>query len=170
MRYNDIFVDIANGPGVRVSVFFQGCSKHCKGCFNELTWDFCSGKELTEEVRKDVLTASSKDEISGLSILGGEPLEQPIDELISLLTEFKELNPHKTIWMWTGFTYEELMTHEMMELKKTEVLFDLVDVLIDGSFVEELKNPSLVYMGSDNQRIIDLKATKNNNTLTLLNI
>ncbi len=151
MRYNKIRkMDISNGPGVRVSVFMQGCAFHCKNCFNPETHDFNGGKEFTEETIKHILSLCENENIVGLSILGGEPMHpKNIEGTTKLAKAFKEKFPDKTIWCWTGFLYDK-------DLKDKEVL-QYIDVLVDGQYVEELHDPKLEWRGSSNQRVIDIK-------------
>lgn len=153
MRYNKIRqMDISNGPGVRVSIFMQGCTFKCKECFNPETHDFKGGKELTDEVIEHLLDICGKDHIEGLSILGGEPLHpKNVAGTTRVAKAFKEKYPNKTIWIWSGFTYEDY-------LKDLNVL-NYVDVIVDGQFVDELRNPNLRWKGSSNQRVIDIKKT-----------
>ena len=154
MRYNKIRkMDIANGPGIRVSVFFQGCAFHCKNCFNPETWDFDGGKEFKEEQIEEIIKLCKEDYIVGLSILGGEPMHpKNITNTTKLAKRFKEVYPHKNIWAWSGFLYDR-------DLQDKEVL-DYIDVLVDGQFVDELRNPNLKWRGSSNQRVIDVKKSK----------
>ena len=149
-RYNKIRkMDISNGPGVRVSIFFQGCAFHCKNCFNPETWDFALGEEFGEEQINKILELAKGDHISGLSILGGEPMHPKNIEATTLLAKrFRETYPNKTIWAWSGFLFDE-------NLKDKEVL-NYLDVLVDGQFVDELRNPNLKWRGSSNQRVIDV--------------
>ena len=146
--------DIANGPGVRVSLFVSGCRHRCKNCFNKEAWDFFYGKPFTENTEREILTALSADYITGLSLLGGEPFEP---ENKSVLAEFlkkvKEKFHEKTIWCYTGFEFEKLNDPESMEMLK------YIDVLVDGRFIEEKKSPALIFRGSSNQRIIDVQKT-----------
>ena len=150
MRYNKIRkMDISNGPGVRVSIFMQGCPFHCKDCFNPETHDFRGGKEFNKETIERVLELCEKDYIKGLSILGGEPMHpKNIDGTKELAKEFKNKYPDKTIWIWTGFLFEDL--------KDAEAL-NYIDFLVDGQFKDELYDPTLEFRGSSNQRIIDVK-------------
>lgn len=150
MRYNKIRkIDISNGPGVRVSIFFQGCSFHCKGCFNEETWDFKGGKEFTDDTIKEVLDLCDKDQVKGLSILGGEPMNpKNIDGTTKLAKAFKERFSDKTIWMWSGYTFEDY-------LSKQDVM-KYIDVVVDGQFEIDKKDPRLHFKGSSNQRVIDV--------------
>lgn len=146
--------DIANGPGVRVSLFVSGCRHGCKNCFNKEAWDFSYGKPFTENTEQEILTALSADYITGLSLLGGEPFE-PENRLVlaEFLKKVKEKSPEKTIWCYTGFEFEKLNDPESMEMLKC------IDVLVDGRFIEEKKSPALIFRGSANQRIIDVKKT-----------
>ena len=152
MRYNKIRkMDISNGPGVRVSIFLQGCSFHCKNCFNPETWDFDKGEEFTDQVIDEIIKISSDSYIKGLSILGGEPMHpNNIDGTIKLAKRFKKAYPYKTIWSWTGFLIDNIVNKEVL---------NYIDVLVDGQFMDELRNPKLKYCGSSNQRVIDVKKT-----------
>ena len=160
MRYNLIRkMDISNGPGVRVSIFMQGCHFHCKNCFNSETWDFEGGKEFTDDTVNKVLDLSNKDHIVGLSILGGEPMHPVnIEGTTKLAKAFKEKYPNKDIWVWSGFRYEDL---------KGKDVFKYIDVLVDGQYVDELHDPTLKWRGSSNQRVIDIKETLKNNEIVL---
>ena len=160
MRYNLIRkMDIADGPGVRVSIFMQGCQFHCKNCFNPETWDFNGGKEFNDEVIEKVLQLCKKDHIKGLSILGGEPMN-PVNRegTTKLAKKFKENFPDKNLWMWTGFKYEDL---------KDEEVFKYVDVLVDGQYKDELHDPTLKWKGSANQRVIDVKKSRECDNIVL---
>ncbi len=160
MRYNKIRkMDISNGPGVRVSVFMQGCAFHCKNCFNPETWDFKQGKEFTDEIIDKVLELASKDFIVGLSILGGEPMHpNNIEGTTKLAKLFKEKYPNKTIWCWSGFLFDR-------DLKDKEVM-KYIDVLVDGQYQDELHDFRLKWCGSSNQRVIDVqKSLKENKTV-----
>ena len=150
MRYNVIReMDISNGPGVRVSVFMQGCEFHCKNCFNPETWNFEAGKDFTEGTIDEVLKLCNEDYIKGLSILGGEPMHpKNIEGTTKLAKAFKEKYPDKNLWVWSGFKFDEY-------LKDKEVM-KYVDVLVDGRYVDEMHNPSLKWRGSTNQRVIDV--------------
>ena len=151
--YNKIRkMDISNGPGVRVSVFFQGCPFHCEGCFNPETWDYDTGKEFTDETIKEILDLCEPDYIEGLSLLGGEPIfGRNIEGSTKLAKAFKERFPNKTLWSWSGSTYEKLKDLE---------IFDYLDVLVDGQFILKERNPKLIYCGSNNQRTVDIKKTR----------
>ena len=156
MRYNLIRkMDISNGPGVRVSIFMQGCSFHCKNCFNQETWDFEGGQEFTEDTINKVLELSNKPEVKGLSILGGEPMHPTnIEGTTKLAKAFKEKYPEKSIWAWTGFQYEDI---------KDKDVFNYIDVLVDGQYKDELHDPTLKWRGSSNQRVINIKESKKQN-------
>ncbi|MDY3948485.1 MAG: anaerobic ribonucleoside-triphosphate reductase activating protein [Bacilli bacterium] len=150
MRYNKIRkMDISNGPGIRVSIFMQGCSFHCKDCFNSETWDFKAGKEFNDEVINKVLDLASLPHIVGLSILGGEPIHPNNREgTIKLAKAFKKRYPNKDIWVWSGYLFDELKDIEGLSY---------IDTLVDGRFVLEQANPTLKFRGSSNQRVIDVK-------------
>lgn len=154
MKYADIYpFDISNGPGIRVSLFVQGCEKHCKGCFNPETWDFEGGNEFIVEERTTILKLCEPDYISGLSILGGEPLHpNNIQTITDLCVKFKSKYPNKTIWIWTGYTMEELEEIYIMD-SSYSIIKSLADVIIDGPFVEAEKDLTLKWRGSRNQRI-----------------
>ena len=144
--------DIANGPGVRVSLFVSGCRHHCKNCFNREAWDFDFGKPFTKQTEEEILAELNKDYIKGLSLLGGEPFEpENRAALTQLLKRVREKYPEKTVWCYTGFEFEKLSDQTAREM------LSLIDVLVDGKFVEELKSPDLIFRGSSNQRIIDVK-------------
>ena len=161
MRYNLIRkMDISNGPGVRVSVFMQGCSFHCKNCFNSETWDFDGGKEFNDETIEKILNLCGQNYVEGLSILGGEPMHPTnIEGTTKLAKAFKEKYPNKSIWVWSGFLYDR-------DLKDKEVL-KYIDVLVDGQYVDELHDPTLKWRGSSNQRVIDVKKTLQNKDIVL---
>ena len=143
--------DIANGPGVRVSLFVSGCRNHCKGCFQPETWSFNYGQEYDGvNTVNEIIEALSPEYISGLSILGGDPIEREnISEVVTLCYLVKRLYPDKTIWLYTGYNYEDIA--EMYPN-----ILEVIDVMVDGPFIEDLKDISLVFRGSSNQRIIDV--------------
>jgi len=152
--------DIANGEGVRVTLFVSGCTHHCKGCFNPDQWDFNYGKPFTRETEDEILKDLEPDFISGLSILGGEPMEPSNQRvLVPFLRRFKEkFGDTKTIWVYTGCILEkDLQVESKWRTDATDEFLSLVDVLVDGPFVEELKDISLQFRGSSNQRILRLK-------------
>lgn len=162
MRYNKIRkMDISNGPGVRVSVFMQGCTFNCKNCFNPETHDFRDGKEFTDETINKILELCDKDYIVGLSILGGEPMHpKNIEGTTKLAKAFKERYPNKTIWSWTGFLFDR-------DLKDKEVM-QYIDVLVDGQYKDELHDFRLKWCGSSNQRVIDVKQSLDKKDVVLL--
>ena len=161
MRYNLIRkMDISDGPGVRVSIFMQGCSFHCKNCFNPETWDFEGGNEFTDETINEVIELGKPDHIKGLSILVGEPMHpNNIEGTTRLAKAFKEKYPDKTIWSWTGFLFDK-------DLKDKEVL-KYIDVLVDGQYKDELHDPTLKWRGSSNQRVIDVQKSLENGEVVL---
>ena len=162
MKYNKIRkMDISNGPGVRVSIFMQGCAFHCENCFNKETWDFNGGTDFTEETIKKVLDLCDKDYIVGLSILGGEPMHpNNIDGTTALAKAYKEKFPNKNLWVWSGYLFDK-------DLKDKEVL-KYIDVLVDGQFINNLHNPTLKWKGSANQRVIDVQKSLKNNKICII--
>ena len=150
MRYNKIRkMDISNGPGIRVSVFFQGCSFHCKNCFNPETWSFDTGEEFNDETINHILDLCNNSHITGLSLSGGEPMHPTnIEGSTKLAKLFKEKYPLKTIWSWSGFLFEDLKDKEIMKY---------IDILVDGQYIDELHDPTLDWRGSSNQRVIDVQ-------------
>ena len=153
--------DIANGIGVRVTLFVSGCTHFCKGCFNSEAWDFNYGQPFTTEVEEELLEALAPSWIDGLTLLGGEPMEpQNQRALLPFLKRIKEMYPQKTIWCFSGYTLEdELLKDSRARCEVTDEMLSLIDVLVDGESVEELKDISLRFKGSSNQRLIDLKPT-----------
>lgn len=148
--------DIANGPGVRVSLFVSGCTHHCKGCFNEMTWDFEYGRPFTKEDEERILDMLEPDYIAGLTLLGGEPLEHVNQQgLLPLLREIKKRFPEKSIWCYTGYTFEkDVLDTFCNQFRETREFLNYLDVLVDGEFQLDKKNISLRFKGSENQRII----------------
>lgn len=170
MYYGEIKnCDIANGEGVRVTLFVSGCTNHCKNCFQPQTWDFCYGQPFTAETEQTLLSMLAPSYINGLTLLGGEPFEPENQRaLLSFLKRVRAALPQKTIWSFTGFTWEELHTdgsHPRCEV--TDELLSLLDVLVDGRYEEELHDISLRFRGSRNQRIIDVPKTLACGTITL---
>ncbi len=155
--------DVANGPGVRVSLFVSGCTHACKGCFNREAWDFNYGEPFTAETEEVILEALSHDYIRGFSVLGGEPMEPSNRGIVlELLRKVREAYPEKSIWCYTGYDYEEDLLQWIAEGDETVgELLELTDVLVDGEFMEEKRDLRLAFRGSGNQRLIDMKATKN---------
>ena len=153
--------DVADGPGCRVSLFVSGCRNHCPGCFNQETWDFCFGREYTVETEKTILQALAPDYIQGLSLLGGDPFEPENQrDLLPLLRRVKTAFPKKDIWAYTGYTLEKLQNAEgHPRCEVTDEMLSMIDILVDGPFVEARKNIGLRFRGSENQRIIDLPNT-----------
>ena len=151
--------DIADGPGVRVSLFVSGCRHHCKGCFNPETWDFKYGQPYTRETEDEVLRLLEPEYIQGFSLLGGEPFEPENQGVLTgLLRRIKEQYPTKDVWCYTGYLYDaDLVKGGKVHTEVTEEMLSYIDVLVDGEFVEELKDVTLVFKGSSNQRIIELK-------------
>lgn len=161
MRYSQIrSMDVADGPGIRVSLFVQGCHFHCPECFNESTWDFNCGKDFTQKEFDRLMELSGKSHVAGLSVLGGEPLTpENIDAVITICKKFKELYPNKNIWLWSGYLFENVINKD---------IFKYIDVMVDGQFKLELKNLSLKYCGSENQRVINVPESLKSNTVVLL--
>ena len=160
MHYAEIKnFDIANGFGVRVSLFVSGCPHHCKGCFNEETWSFEFGQPFTAETEKQILKLLEPSYISGLTVLGGEPMEYMNQEaLLPFLEKVKERFPEKTIWCFTGYVFEKDILNRMLpKWKYTKKMLEQIDYLVDGPFVEAKKDITLRFRGSSNQRIIDVK-------------
>jgi anaerobic ribonucleoside-triphosphate reductase activating protein len=160
MNYADIKnYDIANGPGVRVSIFVSGCTHHCKGCFNKEAWDFNYGNIFDENRENEVLKALEPHYIKGLSLLGGEPFEpQNQKGLIPVLKKAKEKYPEKKVWAYSGYLFDKDIVDNMSKkYDQTNEMLKYVDFIVDGEFKEELKNPTLRFKGSSNQRIIDVQ-------------
>ncbi len=160
--------DIANGEGVRVTLFVSGCTNRCEGCFQPETWDFTYGKPFTAETEQEIISMLAPDYINGLTLLGGEPFE-PANQraLVGFVKRVKEIYPNKNIWAFSGFTLEQLLSqspHPRIEV--TDELLSYIDVLVDGKFMLEKKNIRLRFRGSENQRIIDLpKSLKSKNVV-----
>ncbi len=162
--------DIANGPGVRVSLFVSGCRHKCKNCFNSEAWDFDYGFPFTEDTVNKIITALDKNYIEGFSLLGGEPFEPENQAgIYELLKVIKEKYPQKTVWCYTGFLFDKQLLAGTVGNKDLVLkCLELIDVLVDGKFVEELKSPSLLFRGSSNQRIIDVKKSLSQNEVIWL--
>lgn len=160
MNYADIKkIDVANDEGVRVSVFVSGCNHHCKGCFNQCAWDFNYGKEFSEKEEQQIIEYMNHDYISGLSLLGGEPLEPKNQEgLLPLVKKVKEKFPDKNIWCYTGFDFEKDVVGKMAKNNETtRELLKYIDIIVDGKFEEDKKDLKLQFRGSSNQKIVDVK-------------
>lgn len=153
--------DVADGTGVRVTLFVSGCTNHCPGCFQPETWDFQYGQLYTEDTQREILAALEPDFIQGLTLLGGEPMEMENQAvLVGLLKEVKERFPGKDIWCYTGFDYEQdLKPGGRRYCQVTDEILGMVDILVDGKFIKERRNLMLNFRGSENQRIIDMPAT-----------
>lgn len=164
--------DIANGTGVRVTLFVSGCTNKCEGCFNPDTWDFCHGREFTRQTEEEIFSLLDHDYITGLTLLGGEPFEPENQRALApFIREFKERFPEKNLWVFTGFYYDnELLvdgSHPRCEV--TDEILSYIDVLVDGRFILSKKDISLVYRGSSNQRIIDMIKTREKGEVVLWN-
>lgn len=161
--------DIANGVGVRVSLFVSGCTHHCKNCFNKETWDFDYGEVYTKETENLILEYLSPQFVNGLSLLGGEPFEPTNQkELVSLLRKVKEKYPQKDVWCYTGYLFDkELLSDSRARCEYTDEMLSYIDVLVDGRFVEEKKDITLQFRGSSNQRVIDVKKSLSQNGVIL---
>lgn len=164
MRYTEIkTIDVANGPGIRVSLWVQGCSHHCKGCFNAETWDFNGGKQFTQKEIDYIKELLSDDVVQKhFSILGGDPLE-PVNHymLENLLIQLKEKYPHLNIWLWTGYNWEQIKHLNFLKY---------IDVIVDGEFIEKKKDLRLKFKGSSNQRTINVKESLKNNDVVLMDL
>ena len=157
MNYAEIkYCDVANGPGVRTSLFVSGCSHQCPGCFNEIAWDFNYGKPFTQDTIDSIIESLKPDYIQGLTLLGGEPFEYSNQKgLLPLVRQVRKVLPQKDIWCFTGFLFDKDIIENMCKKwKETNELLSYIDVLVDGRFVEELKNLNLKFKGSENQRTI----------------
>lgn len=184
MKYGMIkYYDISNGQGVRTSLYVSGCRRHCKECFNACTWSFDYGNEFSDEVKEEILKSLDSPYIEGLTVLGGEPFEvENQRELVSFLKTVKEKYPDKTIWAFSGNTFEEILfgkdggelaphlpeNHAHCEV--TEEMLSYIDVLVDGPFINELKDITLKFRGSRNQRILDMKRSLSERKPIHLNI
>lgn len=162
MYYSVIkFPDVANGPGVRVTLFVSGCRNHCKGCFQPETWDFRYGTVFDEKAMQDILDKVSLPYVQGLTLLGGDPFEEENQKgLLPVVKRVKEAYPEKDIWAYTGYLLTDLQSGGRKHTADTDELLSHIDVLVDGPFIEEQKNLSLRFCGSSNQRIINLNKTK----------
>ena len=169
MNYGNIKeYDIANGEGVRISLFVSGCRHHCKGCFNAETWDFNFGQPYTKEVEDRIIELMKPMYVQGFSLLGGEPFEPENQrELVKLLRRIKKELPQKTVWSFSGFTYEELTGDSRAVCEVTNEMLSMLDVLVDGEFVEAKRNISLRFRGSENQRLIDMNKTRKEGKIVL---
>ena len=171
MNYANIkYFDIANGEGVRTSLFVSGCRRHCKGCFNAVTWDFLFGKPFTKEVEDKIIESLKNENVAGLTLLGGDPFEPENQRvLINLLRRFKSECPGKNIWAYSGYTFDEdMIPGGQVYTEVTDEMLSYIDVLVDGRFELALKDISLRFRGSSNQRIIDVqKSLKEGKTIII---
>lgn len=167
MNYSTIkYCDIANGPGVRTSLFVSGCRRHCKNCFNSVAWDFQYGDPFTEKVQEMLIESMRPVYIDGLTVLGGEPFEPENQRgLLPFIRKVRKELPEKNIWMFSGNTLEEIREGSA-HCEVTDELLELIDVLVDGPFVQELYDISLQFRGSKNQRLIDMKKTRETGEIT----
>lgn len=163
--------DVANGPGVRVSIFVSGCTHRCNGCFNEIAWDFNYGKPFTDETIDTIMEYLSFPSYAGMTFLGGEPLEHSNQiGLLPLARRFKQLYPDKTLWCYTGYLFDkDIMERMYIDWNETRELMSYIDVLVDGKFVEDLKNLTLKFRGSSNQRIIMVQESIKTGKIVLWN-
>ena len=163
------FNDIANGEGIRTSLFVSGCTHHCKNCFNKIAWDFNYGNEFTTEVEDKILLSLAPYYINGLTLLGGEPMEPANQKgLLPLVKRVKQKYPNKTIWCYTGYLFdEELLKPSRAHCSYTKELLSYIDILVDGKFIEELKDVTLRFKGSSNQRVIDVQKSLKANQVIL---
>lgn len=164
MNYSDIkYYDIANGDGVRTSLFVSGCTNHCKGCFNPQTWDFNYGKPFTEETIEEIIESLRPSYIRGLSVLGGDPFHpRNQSSVLELVKRVSNELPNKDIWVWTGYRLEDELVGGIANTEVTYELLSYIDVLVEGRFVESLKDSTLKWRGSSNQRILYPKKLLNN--------
>lgn len=162
-------LDVANGPGLRVTLFVSGCTHHCKGCFNKETWDFHYGDPFTEAVEEEILTELRRPQVAGLTLLGGEPLERVNQQgLLPLLRRVKAEFPEKPLWCFTGYDFEKDVAGRMLaEWEETQEFLSYVDILVDGEFVEEKKDLNLRFKGSSNQRTIRVQESLKEGRLIL---
>ncbi len=170
MYYGDIKnCDVANGAGVRVTLFVSGCTNRCEGCFQPQTWDFCYGKPFTEETEDKIIEMLAPSYIKGLTLLGGEPFEPENQRaLLPFVKRVREIYPDKNIWAFTGFTLEQLFENEPHpRCEATDGLLGLIDVLVDGRFEKDKKNLMLKFRGSENQRLIDMNKTRETGKITI---
>lgn len=160
--------DIANGVGVRTVLFVSGCTHHCKGCFQPETWNFDYGEKYTKETEDEIIESLKPDYVDGITLLGGEPFEPENQrELVKLLRRIKKELPKKTVWSFSGYTYEELTGDSRAVCEVTNEMLSMLDVLVDGEFIEAKRNISLRFRGSENQRLIDMNKTRKEGKIVL---
>ncbi|MCI9407490.1 MAG: anaerobic ribonucleoside-triphosphate reductase activating protein [Clostridia bacterium] len=172
MNYATIkWYDVSNGPGVRVSLYVSGCRNHCKNCFNPETWDFCYGEPFTREVEDKIINALAPEYIKGFTLLGGDPFEpENAEALVPFMERLRKKYPEKSVWCFTGYDYEaDLLTGKKGDIDTNIRLLSTLDVLVDGKFVEELKDLNLLFRGSSNQRIILVRPSLEKDEVVLWN-
>ena len=172
MNYATIkWYDVSNGPGVRVSLYVSGCRNHCKNCFNPETWDFCYGEPFIREVEDKILNALAPEYIKGFTLLGGDPFEpENAEALVPFMERLRKKYPEKSVWCFTGYDYEaDLLTGKKGDIDTNIRLLSTLDVLVDGKFVEELKDLNLLFRGSSNQRIILVRPSLEKDEVVLWN-
>ena len=170
MNYANIkYNDIANGEGIRTSLFVSGCTHHCKNCFNRETWDFNYGKVFDDEIQNKIINSLKPDHINGLTLLGGEPMEPANQKgLLDFVKKVKSTYPNKTIWCYSGYLFDtQLLQESRARCPWTDELLSYIDILVDGPFVEELKDITLRFKGSSNQRVIDVQKSLASNQVVL---
>lgn len=169
MNYADIKqYDVANGPGIRVSLFVSGCTHHCKNCFNEETWDFNYGEPFTDVQENQIIDYLAPDYVNGFTLLGGDPMEPSnMEALLPMLNKIKKTYPDKSIWCFTGYLYEYIMGEMSKEYPYTKKFMSYIEILVDGPFIEEKKNLSLRFKGSENQRTIRVQDSIKQNKIIL---
>ena len=169
MNYGEIkHCDIANGTGVRTSLFVSGCRNRCEDCFNAATWNFDYGKPFTKEVEDEIIESLKPSYIKGLSVLGGEPFEPENQKtVLNLIRRVKSETENKTVWIYSGFTYEQLLSGSRAALEEAKEILAAADILVDGRYDKKLRNISLAFRGSENQRIIDLQKTAKQGEIVL---
>lgn len=172
MNYATIkWYDVSNGPGVRVSLYVSGCRNHCKNCFNPETWDFCYGEPFTREVEDKIINALAPEYIKGFTLLGGDPFEpENAEALVPFMERLRKKYPEKSVWCFMGYDYEaDLLTGKKGDIDTNIRLLSTLDVLVDGKFVEELKDLNLLFRGSSNQRIILVRPSLEKDEVVLWN-
>lgn len=172
MNYATIkWYDVSNGPGVRVSLYVSGCRNHCKNCFNPETWDFCYGEPFTREIEDKIIDALAPEYIKGFTLLGGDPFEpENAEALVPFMERLRKKYPEKSVWCFTGYDYEaDLLTGKKGDIDTNIRLLSTLDVLVDGKFVEELKDLNLLFRGSSNQRIILVRPSLEKDEVVLWN-
>ena len=170
MNYAGIkYCDIANGRGCRTVLFVSGCRNHCKGCFQPQTWEFDYGEPFDEQIQNEILDSLKPAYVQGITLLGGDPFEEENQEaLVPFMRRVKESYPNKDVWAYTGYLYEELLANGRKHTEYTDELLSMIDVLVDGPFIEEQKDITLKFKGSANQRVIDMEKTRATGEVSIL--